>query len=319
MANPNLSELITTTLQHYSPKLADNVSKGNALLNKLKTKGAWKSAAGREILENLMYAESNFQWYSGYEILNITPTDMLTSANFAWKQGQANVSISGLERDVQNRGREEVHNLLEARIKTAEITLKNNVTIGMYSDGTGSGGKQIGGLQTLVADTPTSGTVGGIDRASYTFWRNQTYDATTDGGAAATTANIQTYMNEVYLRCTRGTDKPDLIMADKNYYKLFWGSLQANQRFTDPKTAEAGFKNIMFDGTPVVYEDSTGMPTNHMYFLNTDYIFLKYAEGRMFQPAKPVHPVNQDVDTHLIFFAGNMTLSNAMLQGVLKD
>lgn len=320
MASPNLSEIITTTQRNRSGKVADNVSKGNAILFKLKEKGAWKPASGRTIVQELDYAEGNFGWYSGYEVLNITPPDVITAAEFNWKQAYASVSISGLEKDVQNTGKEQIINLLEARIKNAERTMKNQVTVGCYATGTGNGGKEIGGLQSIVADTPTSGTVGGIDRASYTFWRNQSYDATTDGGAAATAVNIQGYMNEVFLRCSRGDDKPDLIVASRTYYKLFWSSMQSIQRVTESKMGSAGFQNLAFaNNVPVVYEDSTGIPTDHMYFLNTDYLQFRYAKGRLFEPMSEVRPVNQDAETHLILFAGNLTCSNCSLQGVLKD
>lgn len=319
MASPNLSEIITTTLRNRSGELADNVSKGNALLMRLKEKGGWKPASGRTIVQELDYQENGtFMYYSGGEQLNIASSDVLSGAEFDWKQAACAVVATGLEIDVQNVGKEAVIDLLEARIKNAQRTMRNNICNGMYSDGTGTGGKQIGGLQLLVADAPTTGTVGGINRANFSFWRNQVYDASSDGGTAATAANIQTYMNAEYLECTRGADKPDLILADANYYKLFWGSLQAIQRITDSKMAEAGFQSVKFAGADVVYEDNTGMPSNHMYFLNTDYIFLRYAPKRLFKPLEKVQSINQDAMVQLITFAGNMTTSNASLQGVLK-
>lgn len=319
MASPNLSEIITTTLRNRSGELADNVSKGNALLNRLKEKGGWKPASGRTIVQELDYQENGtFMYYSGGEQLNVASSDVLSAAEFDWKQAACAVVATGLEIDVQNVGKEQVIDLLEARIKNAQRTMRNNICNGMYSDGTGTGGKQIGGLQLLVADAPTSGTVGGINRLNFSFWRNQVYDASSDGGTAATAANIQTYMNAEYLECTRGADKPDLILADANYYKLFWGSLQAIQRITDSKMAEAGFQSVKFAGADVVYEDNTGMPSNHMYFLNTDYIFLRYAPKRLFKPLDKVQSINQDAMVQLITFAGNMTTSNASLQGVLK-
>lgn len=320
MASPGLSELITTTLRDRSPKLADNVSKGNVLLAKLKEKGAWEPAEGRTIVEGLDYAEGNFQWYSGYETINITPPDTTTAAEYNWKQAAGSVSISGLEAEVQNVGKAQWISMLKTRIKNAERTMKNQVTVGMYATGTGNGGKEIGGLQLLVADTPTSGTVGGIDRATYTFWRNQSYDATTDGGAPVSAATIQPYMNTIHLRCIRGDDKTDLIVADLIYYKAYWESLQPLQRVTQAKTAAAGFKNLAFaEDIPVCYEDSTGMPASHMYFLNTEYIKFRYAKGRLFEPMAAREFPNQDAETHLLLFAGNLTLSNAARQGVIKD
>lgn len=319
MASPNLSEIVTTTLRNRSGELADNVSKGNALLMKLKEKGAWKPASGRTIVQELDYAENGtFMYYSGGEVLSIAASDVLSAAEFNWKQAACAVTATGLEIDVQNVGKEQVINLLEARIRNAQRTMRNNICNGMYSDGTGSGGKQIGGLQLLVADDPTTGSVGGISRVNYSFWRNQVFDASTDGSTAATAANIQEYMNRLWLECSRGGDKPDLILADSAYYSLFWSSLQAIQRITDTKMATAGFQNVAFVTAPVVYEDNTGMPSNHMYFLNTDYIHLRYAARRLFKPLERVQSINQDAIAQLITFAGNMTVSNASLQGVLK-
>lgn len=318
MASPNISEMITTTLRNRSGKLADNVSKGNALLMKLKEKGSWKSATGRSILQEVEYAEGNFQWYSGYEELNIAPPDVFTSFEYNWKQCASSVTASGLEIDVQNTGKEAVIDLFESRIKNAERTMRNQVTVGLYATGTGNNGKEFGGLQLLIADTPTSGVVGGVDRQNWAFARNQSFDASTDGGTAATATNIQGYMNNLYLRCTRGPDKPDLIISDAVYYRLFWESLTAIQRINEPKTGEAGFRTLKYVGTDVVYEDSTGIPASHMYFVNTDYFFMRYAPRRNFTPLERIQSMNQDAIVQLICFAGNLTCSNFSLQGVLK-
>jgi len=322
MASPNLSEIITTTLRNRTGKLANNVSKNNAILNRLNKKGNVKPAAGgRTIVQELEYAEnSTYKRYSGYEALNISPSDVFTAAEFDWKQGAVAVSISGLEQ-LQNSGKERIIDLLESRIKNAERTMANNMSADFYSDGTADGGKQIGGLQSLVADTPTN-TVGGINRSTWSFWKNYTFDATTDGGAAATNSNIQSYMNRVWLATVRGTDRPDLIIADNVYYRLYWESLQAIQRITSTDMAEAGFSSLKFMDADVVFDGGYGgnAPANHMYFLNTDYIFWRPHTDRNMVPLDPDRfSVNQDAMVKLIAFAGNMTLSNAFTQGVLKD
>lgn len=258
-------------------------------------------------------------YYSGGEALNIGASDVMSAAEFDWKQAACAVVATGLEVDVQNTGKEAIIDLLESRIKNAQRTMRNNITNGMYSDGTGTSGKQIGGLQLLVADTPTSGIVGGINRLNYSFWRNKTFDASSDGGGATSALNIQGYLNRLTLSCTRGTDKPDLYIMDGNHYGFFWGSLQAIQRVTDSKMADAGFQSVKFAGADVVYEDNTGMPASHTYALNTDYIFLRYATKRLFKPLDRVQSLNQDAFVQLITFAGNMTTSNASLQGVMKE
>ncbi len=174
----------------------------------------------------------------------------------------------------------------------------------------------------LVADAPSTGTVGGIDRSAWSFWQNYSFDATTDGSAAATAANIQDYMNRVYLKIVRGTDRPDLIVADNAYYRLYWDSLQAIQRITGTGMAQAGFQSLKYMDADVVFDGGYGgnAPTNHMYFLNTDYIYFRPHKDRNMVPMEPDRfAVNQDAMVKLIGWAGNMTMSNAFLQGLLKD
>lgn len=323
MPSPNYSEIVTTTIQNRSKKLADNVSQNTALLLRLKKKGKIRPfSGGSSIFEEIFYAENNtFGWYSGYDPINVAPSDVITSAEYTMKQAVVAVSMSGTE-ELQNSGPEQMIDLLAARVENAEQTMLNNISTGVYSDGTGSGGKQIGGLQLLIADTPTSGTVGAINRATYSWWRNVSYDATTDGGAAATSANIQTYMNRVYIQLVRGTDAPDLIVADNNYYRLYLESLQNIQRITTDEMAQAGFQSLKYMNADVVLDGGYGgdAPTNHMYFINTNYLsFRPHRDRNMVPIGKERFAVNQDAMVKLIGWAGNLTLRCAFLQGVLKD
>lgn len=332
MASPNLSEIVTTTLRNRTGKLADNMSKNIALLNRMKKAGTVKPAnGGRTILQELEYAQNaTYTRYAGYQVLNISPSDVFTAAEFDWKQAAVAVTISGLEGDVQNTGPEAIIDLLGSRIKNAEKTMMNSIWSDMYSNGTASGGLQVGGLQLLVADAPNSGSVGGIDRGTWTFWRNQKYQCTSDGGSAATTANIQKYMNSLYNTCVRGRDKPDLILADTTMYNLYLNSLQAIQRITSPDMGEAGFTSLKYMSADVVLDGfaagaagiaaastADGCPSQHMYFLNTDYIHWRPHTARNMVPLETVQSINQDATVRLIVFAGNMTLSNAFLQGVM--
>jgi len=323
MASPNLSEIVTTTLRNRTGQLADNMSDNNALLSRLKKRGKIQTVSGgRTIVQELEYADNQtYKRYAGYETLNISPSDVFTAAEFDYKQAAVAVSISGLEQ-LQNSGSEAIINLLGSRIRNAEKTMMNGISADIYSDGTADGGKQIGGLQLLVSKTPTSGTVGGIDRATWTFWRNKA----TVSGTAATAANIQERMNAMALSLVRGTDKTDLIVADGNYYGHYLASLQAIQRITDPEMAAAGFTSLKYFGhggsADVVLDGGQGgnCPENTMYFLNTDYIhFRPHASRNMVPIGDDRYAVNQDAMVKLIGFAGNMTLSNASLQGVLSQ
>jgi hypothetical protein len=323
MASPNLSEIITTTLRNRTKKLADNVTNNTALLSRLKERGNVKPfSGGRTIVQELEYDENdNFMWASGYDVLDISPRDVFTAAEFDLKLAYCSVSISGLEM-LQNSGPEQVIDLLEARVKNAEKSMVNGLSTGIYSAGTANGGKQIGGLQVLVADDPTASTsVGGINQNTWTFWRNIVFDASTDGGTAATSTNIQSYMNQLYVQLVRGTDSPDLIPADNIYYRLYLESLQTIQRITNEKMASAGFTNIKYMNADVVLDGGIGgaCPASRMYFLNTDYVFLRPHRDRdMVEVGDDRFSVNQDAMVKIVGWAGNMTTSGRKFQGLLK-
>lgn len=324
MASPNtdFSELVTTTLRNRSGKLADNVTDNNALLYRLKQRGRAKPASGgRTLVQELEYAENGtFQWYSGLELLDTSASDVFTAAEFNWKQCAAAVVISGLEQ-LQNAGEERVIELLGSRVKNAEKTMTNAIAAGVYAAGTGNGGKEIGGLQHLVSKTPTSGTVGGINRATSTnaFWRNYQRDSS-DNSVTMSATTIQSEMNIVYLNLIRGRDKPDLIVADYVTYNYYLSSLQTIQRVTNTEMASAGFTNLKYMDADVVLDGGQGgnCPSSTIYFLNTDYIHYRpHSDRNMVPIGGDRMNTNQDAIVKLIGWAGNMTLSNASLQGVL--
>lgn len=319
--NVNFDNLLTTTLESRTGKLADNVTDNNALLKRLKERGNIRPiSGGTKIVEELEYGESDSVWYSGYDAINTSNPKVFTAAAYDLKLLAAPVGCSG-EELLKNSGRERVIDLMEAKIKNAEKTLMNQMSKGIYSDGTGSSGKQLTGLKALVADDPTSGTVGGINRATSgnEFWRNYAHTAST----ALTSATIYGAMNDAYLACTRGSDRPDLIVCGDSLYKLYESSLVAQQRFTNAKLGEAGFENLKFKGADVILDGGIGgaCPDKHMYFLNTNYLKLRPHRDRNFKVIgeRERVAVNQDAIYRIIGWAGNLTMSNAQLQGVLID
>jgi hypothetical protein len=316
MASPNSSftDIVTTTLQGYSGELADNITNHNGLWRQIKRKGNMQTATGRTIVQEIEYATNqNVMWYSGAETLDISASETFTAAEYNYKQLAGNVVITGLE-EIQNSGKEAVHNLLKSRIRNLEKSLTNTLATALYADGTGTSSKEMGGLQLLVADVNTN-TVGGISGSTYSWWRNYVYDFSTNSVTPSSTT-IQHAMNQTWINTIRGADKPDVITADSVYYVYYWESLTPNQRFTDDKGAGAGFTNLVFQGNvPVIYDDQC--PASHMYFLNTDYLFVRPAKGREFKPLGEKSSVNQDALVMPVVWAGNMTVSNRARQGVI--
>ena len=310
-------------------ELADNVTNNNALLRRLKERGNVKTfSGGNVILQEIMYTDSttsNTNSYSGYEVLNVAQNSPISAAQFSITQYAAAVSISGLEM-IQNSGKEAIIDLLDGRMNVAEAQLANRIGSDVYLDGTGNSGKNITGLAAAVPDAPSTGTYGGINRANFSFWRSIKYSGTTDGGSATSASNIQGYMDALAVQLIRGTDKPDLIVADNNYYKLYLQSLQSIQRISDSGSsmAGAGFASLKYYGagmaSDVVLDGGIGAAAtaNHMWFLNTKYLMFRPHKDRNFVPiGGERQSVNQDAVVKLIGWAGNLTSSGPQFCGVL--
>lgn len=302
----------------------NNRTKNNALLARLKQRGNVKPfSGGNVILQELSFAENaNAGYYSGYETLPVAASDVISAAQYDIKQAACPVTISGLEQ-LQNAGKEQIIDLLEARMTVAESTMANLIAGGVYSDGTGSGGKQITGLAAQVPTDPTTGTVGGIDRATWNFWRSKIFKTTTTGGAAASASNIQSYMNQLWASLVRGQDRPDLIIMDNAYWGFYMASLQAIQRFTNDTDAKLGFVSVKFMDADVVLDGGIGgfQTSKTMHMLNTKYIFLRPHSQRNMVPLSPGqrYSVNQDAAVQILAWAGNLTASGLQFQGKMFE
>jgi hypothetical protein len=319
LAFPNISDILATTIESRTRQVADNVTDNNAILKKLEMKGRIKPfSGGHKILQELSFAENaNGGWYSGYDILPVGVSDVISAAEFNIKQAAVPVVISGLEM-LQNASKEKMIDLMDSRLAVAESTLANLIAAGIYSDGTGAGGKQIDGLDAAIPAVATASqtdTYGGIDRGTWAFWRTQygtgAYDATT----------IQAAYNTMWSSLVRGMDRPDLIMVDNAMWSLYVASLQAQHRFTSPETGQLGFPTIKYMDADVCLDGGIGgnATASTAYFLNTDYIHYRPHSARNMVPLSPNrrYATNQDAEVQIIGWAGNLTTSGAQFQGRL--
>jgi hypothetical protein len=333
-ANTNYADILATTIESRSKKIADNVTKNNGLLTRLKQKGKIKTfSGGHKILQELSFAENgNAGWYSGYDTLPVAASDVLTAAEFEIKQLAVPVVISGLEM-LQNAGKEKMIDLMESRLEVAEATMANYVSAGLYSDGSGGvgGTKSIVGLEATTPDNTssgriTAGTYGNIVRNSYSMWQPYYYDF---GGTAPTTSTIQTGLNAMWAELNRGMDRPDLIVMDNIAWLVYIASLQTNQRFTDPSQANLGFPSVKFMDADVILDggiggfagdetgDGTPDTTGTVYMLNTKFLHFRPHAQRNMVPLSPNkrYAVNQDAEVQILAWAGNLTCSGNRFQG----
>lgn len=323
MASPNsvFTELVSTTFRKHSKEIKDNISKNNALIARLMKKGNYRREdGGLTIVAPLDYnSNSTYQRYSDWDVLNISQSDVITAAEYQWRQIALNVVASGRELRI-NSGDSRIINLAKARVKNAIRTFKNNFSADAYSDGTLS--NQINGLQALISDAGT-GTVGGIDSSLWSFWQNtvQSAAAPLQGGGAvtpsATTIEGQ-LMLPLWLALVRGDDKPDLIVSANDYYSFFESSQVSIKRYVDADMASAGFQNLKYKTATVIFDGGSGIPAAHMYFVNTEYLELVVHQDADLEIMPEMRPYNQDGEVIPIIWMGNLVTSNRKLQGVVK-
>jgi hypothetical protein len=232
--------------------------------------------------------------------------------------------MSGLEQ-LQNAGREQMIDLLEGRITVAESTMANLLSGGVYADGSGSGGKELTGLAAAVPTAPTTGTYGGIDRSTWTFWQSQLFDVSTSlaPDTALTPTNVQNAFNQLWSKLVRGADRPDLIVLDNVYWSVYLASLQVQQRFTGTETGKLGFPTLKYMDADVVLDGGLGgfCPASTGFFLNTKYIFLRPHSSRNMVPLSPNrrYAINQDAEVQILAWAGNLTTSGSQFQGRMTN
>lgn len=297
--------MMTTTLKKYIPRWEDVLFTARPLVFFLKEAGNIQSYdGGTAIVQPLMYGNNTTAGsYSGYDTLDTTPQEGLTAAEFPWRQYSVSVAISGIE-EAKNRGEAAVLNLLDAKVRQAEETVNENWDIMFHGDGTGNGGKDWNGLRNLVT---AAGTVGGIDAATYAWWRSNV-EATAE---ALTIARMTNMYNTVSV----GADQPKAILTSQLLFEKYESLMAPQIRYTDTKTADAGFQNLMFKGAPVTYDVYT--PAGYMYFLNPKYIHLAKHSDVWLKPTPFIRPTNQDARYSQIISYGNLIISNRKRQGVL--
>jgi hypothetical protein len=319
-ANSTFTELVSTTYRKHRSTVKDNLSNRNALLKRMKQRGNYRlEDGGLTIACPLDYnANSTYQRFSDWDVLNISQSEALSAAEYQWRQIAINVVASGREIRI-NSGESQIINLAKARLKNAIRTFSNSFSSDLYS--AGSLTNQINGLQAIVADTNTN-TVGGIDANVWSFWKNTVFDLSDQSPAvtiSATTIELQA-MLPLWLSLDRGPDdQPDLIVMDNVYYTYFEGSQVSFKRYASSQSADGGLVSLKYKGADVLYDTSaTGIPASHAYFLNTNYLELVAHRDADMEEMEEMRPVNQDGAVIPILWMGNLTCSNRAMQGVIK-
>jgi hypothetical protein len=308
--NPSFDALLSTTLANYRDEFADNLSLSFFLYYWLTTQGRQiEEDGGESLVVQLMYGlNQTVRSYSGYEVLDTTPQEGMTSAKYPWKQLAGTVSISGLE-ERQNSGESKLISLLSSKIKQAEISMTNAMNIQLFADGTGNNSKDLFGLDLIVENGSAWGTLGGIDRsaADNAWWRNQW----ADGSIATLLAD----MRSMYNKSSRGNEHPDIGITTRTVFEAFEATQVQNQRFVDERVANSHFELYKFKGMILGFDEQCSADT--MFFLNSNYLNFIVDSQTNLRTTDFITPENQDAKVAKILLMANLVASNCSLQGRL--
>jgi len=202
---------------------------------------------------------------------------------------------------------------------------------GLYSDGSANNGKQIGGLNVAVPETPTN-VYGGIDRNAFPIWATQSFDIDTDFpdiGTQFTSVTAKAIFDRVMGEMTRGMRHPDMILASPQHWEAYNAATMSIQRITNENgTGRMGFRSLEYIGpggrSEIIWGGGKGsaMPDNTTFFLETDSFRLRYNPDRNFDTlfrGEGQMPINQDAIAQFVGWMGELTMVNPVFHGRLWD
>lgn len=331
---PGLTEIITTTLRNRRGVLVDNITNNNPVLRELKASGNIEEEdGGRTLVEEHFFDENNtVMHYSGAQPLNLSQNKTMTAFEQDWKQFAGAVVIHGLEKR-QNSGMLGKIKLLKNRLRGLEFSMENFYNADLISDGTGDGGTQIQGIKYWFSTTPTSGTVGGINRAGSdaAYARNFKFDTANDssggapGGVATTAALIRIYYDYMLRELTRGDDTAKVILAGSSHYGFLQTALQPIQIAERSDSIDGGYRKMRYQGVRVVncggvnFGGQTQIQTDRSYFINTNFFKVRVHKDANMDTLPMTQSINQDAEAQIVIFMGNATCPAPRLSGVMFD
>lgn len=308
----NYDAIAALTEKKYIPELVDNFFKSHALLVLLKER-AYKPFSGFKIVEPLIYGElSGVTSYAGYDTLTYDQNTPITAAEFDWKHLVAPIIWPKTDEIVNNGSDVQVKDAIKSKVQIAELTLTKAFAAQIYGDGTGNSGKDITGLGATIA---TTGVYGGIDRATYDWWRGKVY--ANGGTPRPLTTRL---MRSVFLDLSDGPDHPDLIITTDKLWNRYAEMAEGKLTLTNTnsrKLADLGFQVLEFMGKPVVNDKDC--PAGTMLFLNLKYLKLRYSPIANFSTTRIHQSDNQVAFKQEILWSGNLTCSNCSKQGKIVD
>lgn len=323
-------QVLSMALEDRTTAWQDIVSDAIPLFDVMRRKGLWESYSGPRIRQSLLIDLPTIQWYSGYDFLANPPKEILNDAFFTPKMAAVPISLTK-EEILNNEGANQLRNVLKDYIRAAEIGLTQGIEEALFSDGTGFGGKELGGLDIAIPETPTN-VYGGIDRAANPIWATGSFDANSfapDIGTQVDSTTIRPMLLRIYDSMSRGNNAPDLLLMSPQHYEAYDAATTSIQRITNETSlGKLGFRTLEYIGAgnraEIVYGGGKGshMPDNTTFLLHTDSFRMRFNSSRNFDTlfkGDGQMPINQDALAQFVGWMGELTMTNSVFNGRLFD
>ena len=302
MVSTPIATVLNSTLTKSRKKLIMASIKSNSLQ-------AWAFAnnrvefesGGHEITNPLTLGRNpNVSSYEYYDELPVAQTSEFDTVTYNWARVGGNVVISDQEED-ENRGETAIFKLVKAKMEVLEESIKEKFSVYLYGS---SAGTDPNGITTLIPDTPTTGTVGNINRATETQWRTSSYDF--DGNIDST--NIEEAFDDILMDLTLKGDKPDLILCGRNLYRHYRTAVRdkvvinLSESNSGKKMMDLGFSGVKHQNIPMLYDEDC--PVNKAYFINSKYLRLHMLRHVNMKVKNLVAPWNIDATGRRVVWQG---------------
>jgi hypothetical protein len=278
MAPPSWTQeidtLYTSTWAYRKTEVTEQSFLKTPFIYWLRERGHIENISGYRRIEIPLKYGSNetVRWIGKGSTVPIQDSELLTMAYEDWKYVAASV-VRWFTEDQQNRQRAQAIRMVETKLDAAETSLYEELERVMFADGTGT--NEPNGLQNLISATPTTGTIHGLSRVTYDWWRNQ---QKTSSGAASVylVSDMRTCLNDI-TKYSKVEFRDIVLLTNQSVYELYEDVCMDMKILSNVMLADAGFDSIQFKGKPLMWCPSA--PSGNMYFINTNYYKLVCDEG----------------------------------------
>lgn len=309
-----LDDLYTSTYNNRKSKVTDQIFTSTDFWKLMKSKGGIKldGTGGRYLEIPLSYAKNEtVTSLDKNDTISISDTKFLTVAQYEWRFVAGSI-VRYYTDDAKNKSKQQHLKLANAKIDNLQRSMVDKFEEWSFGTGTGNDGKDPNGLDYFVDITPATGTVGNINSANYTWWRNK--QSTSTGSASV---YLLGEMRTLYNDCSTGqaADLPDMIVTTQTVQELYEDEVMEQKQIVNQTKGDAMLTSVTFKGIPVIW--SVECTAGYMYFLNSSYIGLNIDPDINMTMTEWKTIPNQLDRVAQIVWKGNMICSRRASLGVL--